>query len=846
MLQEDVLSSLKTLFDRRQLTTDPVELITYELDAGLNRGAPDGVVFPESIEQVIRLANWAAKHQVPLVARSSGTGLSGGAVPSHGGIVVSFARMNRILHLSEPDRLVVVEPGVINLALDTKVKSCGFYFPPDPASQRASAIGGNIAENAGGPHCFKYGVTTNYLKGLELVLANGKVVHTGGTACDYPEYDFTGLLCGSEGTLAIVTSATLRFVRNPTGFKTLIATFDSVEGAGQAVSAIIARGLVPAALEMMDRNIIGIIEDYAHAGLPGEAEALLLVDVDGYPESLDAQIGEIERILKKQGGRQIRICQTSEEREKIWFARKSAFGAMARISPAYFQVDGTVPRSRLAETLSEINKMCAGLDLRVGYVFHAGDGNLHPLIPFDPEDQEMNRRVHQAGDEIMAICVSKDGAITGEHGVGIEKRKYMPLMFTADEMTAMHEVKSLFDPQGILNPGKIFPEDFKPSTVRSIEKTVDHLPPIFFPRNDDEAADGLRAAQSLGQPVFIGKPGINGNLPEPAAFLCTSAFRSILTLSPEDLYVVVQAGMSLAELQNELAVQGLWTPIASPWKNESTVGGVVSAAINSPFQMRYGSIRDQVLGMNVILPDGRHLRLGRPVIKNVAGYDMSKLFVGAYGTLGLITNVTLKLTASPRVRRSLIMPVKDLSTGLRLGASLHQLSLIASAILLIPGSFVVERQPSPYQLIFTAEGYEQDVEAELRAVRGITDGKEVDSFTGVDLWEERLSGSKSYLRVGVSPGKVLEFVKHHPATLVENFIADLANGMIYITPAPLSQTSALRETALSLGGYVVVANGPKDKGIDLWGYTPDTLPLMRQLKACWDPKGILNPGVFLV
>jgi D-lactate dehydrogenase (cytochrome) len=846
MLQEDVLRSLEILFDRRQLTTDPVELITYEVDAGLNRGAPDGVVFPESREHVIRLANWAAKHHVPLVARSSGTGLSGGAVPSHGGIVVSFARMNRIRDMSETDRLVIVEPGVINLALDTKVKSCGFYFPPDPASQRASAIGGNIAENAGGPHCFKYGVTTNYLKGLELVLANGKVVHTGGTACNYPEYDFTGLLCGSEGTLAIVTSATLRFIRNPTGFKTLIATFDSVEEAGQAVSAIIARGLIPAALEMMDRNIIGIIEDYAHAGLPVDAEALLLAEVDGYPESLDAQIEEIEQILNRQRVRQIRICQTSEEREKIWFARKSAFGAMARISPAYFQVDGTVPRSRLAETLSEINKICAGLDLRVGYVFHAGDGNLHPIIPFDPADQEMSRRVHQAGDEIMAICVSKDGAITGEHGVGIEKRKYMPLMFTADEMTAMHEVKSLFDPQGILNPGKIFPADFQPSTTQSVEKTADHLPSIFSPRSEDEAADGLRAAQSLGQPVFIGKPGTNGYLPDQASFLSTSAFSSIIKLSPEDLNVVVEAGMSLAELQDELAAKGLWTPIASPWKTESTVGGVVSAAINSPFQMRYGSIRDQVLGMNVILPDGRHLRLGRPVIKNVAGYDMSKLFVGAYGTLGLITKVTLKLSALPRIRRSMIMPVQDLPTGLRFGASLHQFNLIASAILLIPGSIVAEGQPSPYHLIFTVEGYEQDVEAELRAARGITDGKEVDAFSGADLWEKMLSGSKSHLRVGVSPGKVPEFIRCHPATFGENFIADLANGMIYISPAPLPGTLALRETALSLAGYAVVANGPKDKGIDPWGYIPDTLPLMRQLKACWDPKGILNPGVFLV
>ncbi len=846
MLKEEVLSSLESLFNKQQLITDPVELITYEVDAGLNRGSPDGVMFPDSLENVVRLVNWAAKYRVPLVARSSGTGLSGGAVASKGGIIVSFSRMNHILDVSESDRLAITEPGVINLTLDTKVKACGFYFPPDPASQRASAIGGNIAENAGGPHCFKYGVTTNYVRGLKVVLADGEVVRTGGSACDYPEYDFTGLLCGSEGTLAIVTSATLRIIRNPTGFKTLIATFNSVEEAGQAVSAIIAQGLIPAALEMMDRNIVKNIEDFAHAGLPTDAEALLLAEVDGYPESLDAQIEEIDLVLRAQKVRHIHICQTPEEREKIWFARKSAFGAMARISPAYFQVDGTVPRSRLAETLSDINKICAGLGLRVGYVFHAGDGNLHPLIPFDPADQEMVRRVHRAGDEIMATCVSKDGTITGEHGVGIEKRKYMPLMYNADELTSMHEIKEIFDPHGILNPGKIFPEDFHPSPLPVIKQPSDQLPSIFTPESEEEAADGLRAAQSLGQPVFLGKPAASVNLSDRATILSTRALKSITTLSLENLYVVAEAGISFAELQVNLAEKGMWTPIASPWESEATVGGVVSAAINSPFQMRYGSIRDQVLGMNVILPDGRRLRLGRPVVKNVAGYDMTKLFVGAHGTLGLITKVILKLTALPRVRRSLIVPVQDLTTGLRLGESLNHLNQIASAVVLCPGSTVYEMPLDPHYLIFTVEGYEQDVEAELQAARSIANGIEANDISGVDIWKKTLNSAESHLRVGISPAKLPEFIRQHPAAFGEAFIADLANGTIYISPAPLNQILTLRETALSLGGYAVVVNGPKAMEIDPWGYTPDTLPLMRQLKARWDPNGILNPGIFLV
>jgi D-lactate dehydrogenase (cytochrome) len=844
MLNDDLLKSLASLLGSHKLITDPVELLTYEFDAGLNRGTPDGVAFPESHEDVMRLVRWAAEHHIPLVARAAGTGLSGGAVPARGGIVVSFSRMDRILALDETDRLAVVEPGVINLALDTELKKRGFYYPPDPASQRASAIGGNIAENAGGPHCFKYGVTTNYVRGLELVLADGTTVRTGGGALQAPEFDFTGLLCGSEGTLAIITSAWLGFIRNSSGVKTLIATFDSVEQAGRAVSAVIARGLVPAALEMMDRNILRIIEDFAHAGLPTEAEALLLAEVDGHPQSLGAQIEEIEQVFNEHQVRHLQVCQTADERNRIWFARKSAFGAMARISPAYFQVDGTVPRSRLAETLADINRICASLDLKVGYVFHAGDGNLHPLMPFDPKDRDMERRVHEAGDAIMATCVSKGGTISGEHGVGIEKRKYMPLMFTPDELSAMHEIKEIFDPEGMFNPGKIFPDKFVPVAPQPSKLGVDPLPPIFTPASEKQAADGLKAAQLLSQKVLIHHP--HKDVPDQATILSTVNFREIATLSPEDLYVEVGAGMKLADLQAELSRQGLGVPIASPWRQEATIGGMVSAAADSPLQVRYGPIRNQVLGMNVILPDGRHLRLGRPVIKNVAGYDLTKLFIGAHGTLGLITKVMLKLTALPRARRSLIVPVQDLETGLRLGESLCRRNLIASAILLCPGALVPKALPAPFNIIYTAEGYEQDVEAELKAVRTMTEGVELDEFTGVDVWEQALHGAKTHLRAGVSPAKLPQFIGRHATDLGGSFILDIANGMTYAFPVSTPRALAMRKTALTLDGYVVVVDPTGTIGIDPWGYRPQVLPLMRRLKDRWDPKGILNPGVFLV
>ncbi|MEW5719482.1 MAG: FAD-linked oxidase C-terminal domain-containing protein, partial [Chloroflexota bacterium] len=442
------LSSLTQLFTNKQLLTHRVELLTYDGDASLDKGMPDSVVMARNVDDVIKAVKWASENNTPIIARGAGTGLSGGAVAEHGGVIVGFAQMKRIVEFDEVGRSVVVEPGVVNLALDEFVKTKGLYFPPDPASGRTATIGGNIAENAGGPHCFKYGVTTNYLTGLTVVLANGRVIRLGGRALDYPEYDLLGLVTGCEGTLGIVTQASARLLRNTLAIKTMMASFDSVEQAGKAVSAIIARGLVPATMEMMDQKMMQIIEDFAHAGLPIHAGAALIIEADGYPESVTPQIEEIAMILRDNAGRDLRIAQTAEERDLIWYGRKSAAGAMARLSPAYYLLDGTVPRSKLAATLAGVNKLCDENGFRVGYVFHAGDGNLHPFILItDPKDAELMKRIHATGRKIMQLCVEMGGSITGEHGVGIEKREFMPLMYTPDELAAMWDVKEIFDPQ---------------------------------------------------------------------------------------------------------------------------------------------------------------------------------------------------------------------------------------------------------------------------------------------------------------------------------------------------------------------------------------------------------------
>ncbi len=514
------LQGLGAILAPDQVFTDPIALMTYEGDASLDRGVPDAVVFPRNTEEVVKIVRWAGEAGVPLIARGSGTGLSGGAVAEHGGVIMVFSQMNKLLEFDEAGRSVVVEPGLVNQALDEVVKTKGLYYPPDPASGRTATLGGNIAENAGGPHCFKYGVTTNYITGLTVVLAGGRVVRLGGRGLDYPEIDLVGLLTGNEGTLGIITQASARLLRNPPAIKTMMAAFDSVEAAGRAVSAVIARGLVPATMEMMDQKIMRILEDYTHAGLPIHAGAALIIEADGYEESVTPQIEEIAATLAASEARELRLAQSAEEREAIWYGRKSAAGAMARLAPAYYLVDGTVPRSRLAEALAEVNRLCDAQGLRVGYVFHAGDGNLHPfiLIP-DPADRELMARVLGVGRDFMQLCADSSGSITGEHGVGSEKRAFMPLMYSPDELAVMAEIKQVFDPQNLLNPGKILPapgvsdqgaarpgyavragevKDQR-SEVRSQESGAS----TFAPASPAEASDAIRAWRAGGRRIRV-------------------------------------------------------------------------------------------------------------------------------------------------------------------------------------------------------------------------------------------------------------------------------------------------------------------------------------------------------
>jgi glycolate dehydrogenase FAD-linked subunit len=449
---------LEAILGRDGVLSDPEELLVYESDGlTLFRALADFVVFPTETAQVAAVVRLANREELPFVARGAGTGLSGGCLPAEGGIVISLMRMNRVLEVDYENQIAVVEPGLVNLHLSWRVGARGYYYAPDPSSQQACTIGGNIANNSGGPHTLKYGVTVNHVLGLEVVLPDGEVAWLGGKTRDAQGYDLVGVFVGSEGTFGIATKIVVRILRKPQAVKTVLAVFDEVDAASAAVSAIIARGLVPAAVEMIDQLTIQAVEDAFGCGYPRDAAAALLIEVDGLAVGMQSQVDRIVAACRESGARDVRVAADEAERQLLWKGRKSAFGAYGRVSPAYMVMDGVIPRTKLPLVLRRVNEIVNAHGLRVGNVFHAGDGNLHPNILYDPRKPGEEARVVAAGAEIMKVCAEVGGSISGEHGIGLEKADFMPFVFSVADLTLMQRLKNAFNPTGLCNPGKVFP-----------------------------------------------------------------------------------------------------------------------------------------------------------------------------------------------------------------------------------------------------------------------------------------------------------------------------------------------------------------------------------------------------
>lgn len=458
MEKEKMIDELTRLIGKEKVLGSDMQIRLYEYDAALLRSKPDCIVLPATTEDVSKIVKFAHANGIPVVARGAGTNLTGGSICLQGGIAVVMTRMNQILDLDIENQRVVVQPGIVTLNLKNFLAKHGYLYQPDPASEKASTIGGNVSENSGGPHCLKYGVTSNHVLGAEIVLFDGEIVQVGGKALENPGFDLPGIITGSEGTLGILTKLILRIVPKAEAVKTMMCIFNSIADGGDTVSAIIADGIIPAALEMMDNLTIKAVEDFYHAGLPKDAAAVLIVELDGLKDGMERQTERVREICRKNHVREIRVANDQAERDVIWAARKGAFGAVGRLRPNYLVNDGTVPRTKLPETLAKVIAIGEKYNLPIANVFHAGDGNLHPLILFDERDEDEFARVHKVANEIMEVCVEMGGTISGEHGIGVEKLKGMSMVFSDKDLITMNQVKAAFDPVERFNPGKALPD----------------------------------------------------------------------------------------------------------------------------------------------------------------------------------------------------------------------------------------------------------------------------------------------------------------------------------------------------------------------------------------------------
>lgn len=700
---------MSAIVGRENVLSKPDELLVYECD-GLpqHKHRPRAVVFPSSTEETAAIMRELARARVPFTPRGAGTGLSGGALALNSGVVIELARMRKILHIDVENRFAVVQPGVVNLDVSRAVAPFGLYYVPDPSSQPSCTIGGNIAESAGGIHCLKYGTTTDHVLACRVVLAGGEVVDLGGVGVESTGYDLLGTFIGSEGTFGIATEATLKLAQAPPAVRTLLAEFGEVNDASHAVSAIIAAGVMPAALEMMDREIIRAVEASVFAaGLPPDAGAALLIELDGIEAGLDDEAEKVVAICMEYGARTCRYARDEAERKKLWAARKGAFGAIGRISPDSMIQDAVVPRSRLPEVLGAAYDIAAKYQLRIANVFHAGDGNLHPLICFDSRFPEEVLRVREAGRELMEVCVRAGGTITGEHGVGLDKRELLPLVFSDADMSAMLSVRAAFDPVGLCNPGKIVPllrgcgeakaagtsaeaqqginglsslgarlphttpgpdelskhAQFNPDQARSLlaqiadDVTVDALSITVFPTCTEQISEILKLATNERWNV-LPAGGMTWLDPETKSaanlIVNTSRLDQIIEHEPADLIAVAQAGVKLADFNSKLEENGQWLPLDPPDDGRATIGGVVATGLGGAQQFGYGRPRGSVIGMKAVLADGSVIKAGGRVVKNVAGYDLCKLFTGSFGSLGIITETNFKLRPRPACETTVI------------------------------------------------------------------------------------------------------------------------------------------------------------------------------------------------
>jgi len=864
MITDKFIREMERIVGKSQVSVSRAGAELYSYDASLARGKPGVVVFPADAREAAEVVRAAHRSAVPFVPRGFGTNLSGGTIVKDQGLIICLARLNRILGIYPEARYAVVQPGVTNLELQETLAKIGFFYAPDPASQKVATIGGNLGENSGGPRCLKYGVTTNHILAMEMILPDGEMVRTGGAALDPPVYDLRGAMVGSEGTLGIVTEITVRILPQTEAVITMLAIYDTIADAARSVSGIISAGIVPNTLEMMDATIIKAVEDSYACGYPRDAAAVLIIEVEGPSAGLKDQALRIQEICMQTNCRNIQEAKNNEERNRLWQGRRGAFGAVARLAPNYLVNDATVPRTKLPEALAKVAEITKKYGCDHGNVFHAGDGNLHPLLLFDSRDQDQLHRVEKAGWEIMQACVDLGGTISGEHGIGLEKKEAMRMVFSEDDFEFQRGLKRAFDPGNLLNPGKVIP---KPKTD-SVPSDSDKHPPATRARtasgNGQSAADimeKIRGAASGKKPLVpVGSGTFSqfGNLTDRNAETLESlSLADVIEYDPPNQVITAGAGMPLKTLQAHLRANHQWLPVRPPFlKENSTVGRLVALGASGPERMVYGAPRDLLLGLRFINSAGLLITGGGRVVKNVAGYDVTRLMTGSAGTLGFITEATWRVSTIPE-RCAAITAVGSLGGCAQTALGILKSNFLPVFVTCLPlnpsGTDAADGQ---WRLVVGFEGFSKTVDYQLEKCAGALEAGHLNIVDRSDYSVhegpfghayEQILQSAFILRGDFLLNRVADFVAALKAEpVVARVFLDFGCGRILAGMDNLSDDQWERTSGLARkhDGHVLLEKAPDDFKMrnDVFGQPNPAWKIMHRIKAELDPDNIFAPG----
>jgi glycolate oxidase subunit GlcD len=859
MVNENFIRELESIVGASHVAISKTGIELYSYDASLVKSNPGVVVFPGDTHEVSQVVKAANRAGVSFVPRGYGTNLSGGTISVTEGLVICMSRFNKILGIYPESRYAVVQPGKTNLEVQQALAQHKAFYAPDPASQKVSTLGGNVGENSGGPLCLKYGVTSNHILGMEMVLSDGEIVRVGGPMLDaVPGLDLRGLMVGSEGGLGIITELTLRVLPKTETVITMLAIYDDIPSAAKSVSRIIAAGIVPNTLEMMDSTVIEAVEASAPCGYPRDAAAVLIIEVEGMKTGLQEQADKIQEICMASGCREVRVAGSEEERNLLWQGRRTAFGAMAQLAPNYLVNDACVPRSSLPEALAQIADIADKYEFRCGNVFHAGDGNMHPLLLFDSRIPEDLERVHKAGWDIMEACVKLDGTITGEHGVGREKQAAMHMVFSGDDLNTQQRVKGAWDPENRLNPEKVIPlSETKGQPLPSTPPTTLKRPGGASAAGVAEAMETIKKARKNGESVLpVGAELLEpfGNIADTSAKPVSSlAMTDVIEYDHDNQVITVGAGMTIDALQTLLAEHNQWLPLRPPFfKSGATTGALAATAANGPERMYYGAPRDFLLGLQYIDSEGKIITTGGKVVKNVAGYDMTRLLCGSNGALGMITEGTWRIGTRPELC-SMISGTGDLTTCFKTALALMTANLFPVFIAATPVNGDTWRLSTGFEGLADVVRHQTEVSSGLLAREGLSsvEDKEYELLKSPFETEFQELEQKAFIaKSAVIPAKMVDLfsgLKQVFNGSQPNWFMDFGSGRIYAAVDSLETQAyeAMCKKIASLGGHIRMEKAPESfkRTHDVYGVQPrPEWKLMHAIKKALDPQGVFAPG----